>query len=156
MARDAARRRRRRGDLHREVAVLKQHINHIKDIVSMQQENAHMFGLVETVSLADLVEDALKLKEAAFARRNLGGCGAPEPPQEFVHPRCVDGGDVAFDPAGNLYVTGTTESTNFPTTNGAFQTIKAGGMDGFLAKLTLPFPNCLPAIWPASSSAPSG
>ena len=41
---------------------------------------------------------------------------------------------VALDPAGNVYVAGTTGS-NFPTTPGAFQTTRAGGQDAFVAKL---------------------
>src|SRR2546430_9759357 len=34
---------------------------------------------------------------------------------------------LAVDVAGNAYVTGSTTSTNFPTTLGAFQTAFAGG-----------------------------
>src|SRR5206468_5283341 len=43
---------------------------------------------------------------------------------------------IAVDAGGNAYVTGFTESADFPTTTGAFQTtIAIGGHDGFLAKL---------------------
>jgi len=42
---------------------------------------------------------------------------------------------VAVDSVGNAYVTGYTTSTDFPTTSGAFQTIYAGGSDGFVTKL---------------------
>src|SRR5438093_740242 len=42
----------------------------------------------------------------------------------------------AVDAAGNAYVTGFTESTNFPTTSGAFQTTFGGGSgDAFITKL---------------------
>jgi hypothetical protein len=47
---------------------------------------------------------------------------------------CANAG-VAIDSAGNAYVTGLTESSNFPTTLGAFQTAKAGQADGFVSKL---------------------
>lgn len=42
---------------------------------------------------------------------------------------------IAVDPAGNAYVSGNTDSTNFPTTAGAYRTTTAGGGDGFVAKL---------------------
>ena len=49
--------------------------------------------------------------------------------------------DVAFglavDAAGNAYVAGWTESTNFPTTAGAFQTSFGGNRDAFVTKLNL-------------------
>jgi hypothetical protein len=43
---------------------------------------------------------------------------------------------LAIDAAGNLYVAGFTVSATFPTTPGVFQPRLAGGMDGFLAKLS--------------------
>jgi hypothetical protein len=42
---------------------------------------------------------------------------------------------VAVDSAGNAYVTGSSTSTDFPTTPGAFQTTYAGSADGFVTKL---------------------
>ncbi len=42
---------------------------------------------------------------------------------------------IAVDNAGNAYVTGSTNSTNFPTTPGAFQTVLAGIRDAFITKL---------------------
>jgi len=42
---------------------------------------------------------------------------------------------VESDSAGNAYVTGHTESSNFPTTAGAFQTTYAGSQDAFVTKL---------------------
>ncbi|MGH9649050.1 MAG: SBBP repeat-containing protein, partial [Terriglobales bacterium] len=36
-------------------------------------------------------------------------------------------GGIAVDPAGRIYVSGTTQSSNFPTTPGAFQTALKGG-----------------------------
>src|SRR5262249_41611906 len=49
-----------------------------------------------------------------------------------------NGDDPGFrftvDTAGNAYVSGATNSSNFPTRN-AFQSINAGGYDAFLAKL---------------------
>jgi hypothetical protein len=46
------------------------------------------------------------------------------------------GGGIAVDASGNAYVTGHTNSTNFPTTAGAFQPVFAGGLwDAFVTKL---------------------
>jgi hypothetical protein len=47
-----------------------------------------------------------------------------------------DGYGIAVDSAGNAYVTGITQSTNFPTTSGAFQVAFGGGTDdAFVTKL---------------------
>jgi hypothetical protein len=53
----------------------------------------------------------------------LGGSGADA------------GNGIAIDASGNAYVTGSTESSNFPTTSGAFQTTYGGGGDAFACKL---------------------
>jgi len=45
------------------------------------------------------------------------------------------GQGIAVDAAGNAWVTGGTQSTNFPTSPGAFRTALAGGFDAFVAKL---------------------
>ncbi len=42
---------------------------------------------------------------------------------------------IAVDSANNAYVTGYTDSLNFPVTPGAFQTANAGGYDAFVTKL---------------------
>ena len=41
---------------------------------------------------------------------------------------------IAVDPAGNIYVKGTTSSTNFPTVN-AIQQSPGGGLDAYVAKI---------------------
>src|SRR5439155_16790218 len=45
------------------------------------------------------------------------------------------GRGIAVDADGNAYVTGTTDSTNFPTTPGAFQTSSSGSGAAFVTKL---------------------
>ena len=42
---------------------------------------------------------------------------------------------IALDSGGNAFVTGSTDSANFPTSPGAFQTANGGLGDGFVAKL---------------------
>ena len=45
-----------------------------------------------------------------------------------------EGNGIAVDSSGDAYITGTTGSTDFPTTAGAFQTVN-GGNDAFVTKL---------------------
>ena len=54
-----------------ELESLRKHIEHIKDIVSMQQNYAKMSGLKEMVNVADLVEDSLRMNEGALERHEV-------------------------------------------------------------------------------------
>jgi len=42
---------------------------------------------------------------------------------------------IALDTTGNLYLTGSTSSVDFPTTVGVFQTVQQGGYDAFVTKI---------------------
>ena len=42
---------------------------------------------------------------------------------------------MALDTNGNVYIAGSTDSTDFPTTPGAFQTVSGGNTDAFIAKI---------------------
>src|SRR5262249_36788165 len=42
---------------------------------------------------------------------------------------------VGVDHAGDVFVTGLTNSTNFPTVSGSFRTSSAGGQDGFVTEI---------------------
>jgi len=54
----------------------------------------------------------------------------------FVGGSSSDGGSgIAVDTAGNSYVTGTTWSSNFPTTAGAYNQTHGGNSDAFVVKL---------------------
>jgi len=54
----------------------------------------------------------------------------------YLGGRGFDGGSgIALDVLGNAYVTGSTTSSSFPTTPGAFQTAPGGGLDAFVSKL---------------------
>ncbi|MBC8123073.1 MAG: SBBP repeat-containing protein [Gemmatimonadaceae bacterium] len=75
-----------------------------------------------------LVEDAFVTKlnatgTAVIYSTYLGGAAADS------------GFDLVVDSAGNAYVTGQTDSVNFPVTTGALQTTAAGGGDAFVTKL---------------------
>jgi hypothetical protein len=53
----------------------------------------------------------------------LGGSGNDEP------------AGIALDTQGNLYIAGSTSSTDFPTTQGAFQSMLGGSTNTFIAKI---------------------
>ncbi len=54
-----------------ELEQLAKNVDHIKDIVAMQQSYARVAGIVEEVSLASLVEDALQINAAALTRHGV-------------------------------------------------------------------------------------
>lgn len=65
----------------------------------------------------------------------IGGGGDDEP------------SGMALDSNGNIYLTGSTNSADFPTTQSAFQTVAGGNADAFIAKIG-------PASAPAVSLSP--
>jgi PAS domain S-box-containing protein len=54
-----------------ELTTLRDHLEHIKDTVAMQQSYAKLCGVTEVVELVDLVEDSLRLNAGAFARHGV-------------------------------------------------------------------------------------
>jgi PAS domain S-box-containing protein len=54
-----------------ELESLRKNIDHIKDIVAMQQNYAKTSGVVETVSVPDLIEDALRMNAGSLARHDV-------------------------------------------------------------------------------------
>jgi PAS domain S-box-containing protein len=54
-----------------EIASLSDNIAHIKEIVAMQQNYAQVAGVTESLHVADMVEDAIRLNEGAIKRHNL-------------------------------------------------------------------------------------
>ena len=58
-------------EILREISSLRKNIDHIKDIVSMQQSYAKVAGVVETLSVSELIEDALRLNASALARHEV-------------------------------------------------------------------------------------
>ncbi len=57
--------------LFEEVQLLNRNIEHVKEIVAMQQSYAKVSGVVETLTIKDLVEDAVRLNEAALTRHGV-------------------------------------------------------------------------------------
>jgi PAS domain S-box-containing protein len=54
-----------------ELASLRDNLEHIKETVAMQQSYAKLCGLTETIAVADLVEDSLRLNAGAFVRHGV-------------------------------------------------------------------------------------
>jgi signal transduction histidine kinase len=57
--------------LLQELEQLLKHIDHIKQIVAMQQSYAKVAGVLEVVNVSHLVEDALHINEAALVRHTV-------------------------------------------------------------------------------------
>lgn len=55
-----------------ELESLSSHVGHIKQIVATQQSYAKLSGLVENISLSDVVDDALRILEAGLVRHKIG------------------------------------------------------------------------------------
>ena len=60
-----------RTTLAKEMECLQQNIEHIKQIVSMQQAYATVCGVLETLAPHELVEDALRMSSATLAHNNI-------------------------------------------------------------------------------------
>ena len=58
-------------ELLKELSLLAKNVEHIKEIVAMQQTYARVSGVVETVIVSDLVEDALRMNASALARHEV-------------------------------------------------------------------------------------
>jgi len=58
-------------DLVREVATLSKDIEHVKEIVVVQQSYARQCGATETLQMAELVEDAIRMNLGAFERHGV-------------------------------------------------------------------------------------
>ncbi|MBC8010335.1 MAG: PAS domain S-box protein [Burkholderiales bacterium] len=55
-----------------ELDSLHKNIGHIKDIVAMQQSYAKTSGVVETISVPDLIEDSVRMNAGSLARHEVG------------------------------------------------------------------------------------
>ena len=97
---------------------------------------------VEAVASDDPFGASLRRREQWIAAGRTASltCASRQPRRSALQhlpgrQRCDVGTGIAVDEAGSAYVTGYTQSTNFPTTPGAFDTSYAGVSDVFVAKL---------------------
>jgi PAS domain S-box-containing protein len=58
-------------EILQELSLLNGNIEHIKEIVAMQQSYARVSGVLETLNLADLMEDALRMNAGALDRHQV-------------------------------------------------------------------------------------
>jgi PAS domain S-box-containing protein len=63
-----------RGELLKEVASLRQNVEHIKEIVAMQQAYARVSGVFERIQISEVVEDALRMHSLAYQRHSITLC----------------------------------------------------------------------------------
>jgi hypothetical protein len=59
------------GAMLQELEALRKNMEHIKEIVAMQQNYSKVYGLAETLPVVDLVEDALRMNAGAFVRHDV-------------------------------------------------------------------------------------
>jgi signal transduction histidine kinase len=60
-----------REELLREMQALSESVEHIKSIVSMQQQHARYGGVLELVRVPQLIDDALRLSAGSFERKGI-------------------------------------------------------------------------------------
>ncbi|HMJ06089.1 MAG TPA: ATP-binding protein [Chthoniobacterales bacterium] len=60
-----------RAEMLNELELLTKNLDHIKDIVAMQQSYAKVSGVIEPVSIASLAEDALQINQGALTRHGV-------------------------------------------------------------------------------------
>jgi signal transduction histidine kinase len=58
-------------EMVREMEDLGRNVEHVKEIVAMQQSYAKMCGVVETLQVSELVEDSLRMNLGAFERHGI-------------------------------------------------------------------------------------
>jgi signal transduction histidine kinase len=58
-------------ELMDEIKKLRENVEHIKEIVNAQQNYAGISGVIEAITLQELVEDALKIHNRAFSRHGV-------------------------------------------------------------------------------------
>ncbi|MEO7100295.1 MAG: PAS domain-containing protein [Luteolibacter sp.] len=58
-------------EMLRELQLLGRNIDHIKDIVAMQQNYAKVSGVTETLAVSDLVEDSLRMNDGSLTRHEV-------------------------------------------------------------------------------------
>ncbi|HZF39194.1 MAG TPA: SBBP repeat-containing protein [Blastocatellia bacterium] len=107
--------------------------------IVVRSGRAHVTGNVSSSNFpvtADATQATIGGSQDAFVTK-LNQDGSALVYSTFLGGGGSDSGEGIAVRLGKIYVTGTSSSTNFPTTAGAFQGANAGGSDGFVAKFGL-------------------
>lgn len=105
----------------------------INSAVTDAQGNLYVAGETSSGSLTNSSAAPRSSRDAFIAKFNSTGTQVSV---VYLGGSDYDSGrGIALDPAGNIYVTGMTDSSDFPVTSGAFLTQAPGGGDVFVAKL---------------------
>ncbi len=92
-------------------------------------------GAVDYPTTAGAFETSHNGSSDAFVTK-LNPTGSALVYSTFISGTSSDSGrGIAIDASGNAFVTGSTQSTNYPTTGGAFDVTQNGGSDVFITKL---------------------
>ena len=112
------------------------------DAYVVASTSSSSFGLVNGIEAYTNGSDLLLVKIDPLASTQLFATYLGGSADEFP-------GGIAVDSDNNVYVAGSTDSTDLPTTQGVFQNVLGGGTDAFVMKIG---PNSAPsvAISPAS------
>ncbi len=113
----------------------------VRSIAVDQFGNAYVFG--ETPGGFPVTADAFKifnlsLNDDAFVSK-ISATGAHLLFSTYLGGAASDfAGGIATHPSGNVYVSGATDSSNFPVTPGAFQTAFSGMNQAYITKIGFP------------------
>ena len=66
------------------------------------------------------------------------------------------GNDISLDKAGNIYVIGTTNSTDFPVTDGAYSGVLTGSQNAFLCEINTSLPTAVYSTYLGGEGADTG
>ena len=109
----------------------------INAAVTDAQDNLYVAGETSSGSLTNPSAGTRTSRDAFVAKFNSSGT---EVSAVYLGGSNFDSATgIALDPAGNIYVTGVTNSSDFPVTSGALATAAPGGGDAFVAKLSPSF-----------------
>src|SRR5207247_1774970 len=104
--------------------------------------NAYVTGVTNAPDFPVTPGAFMTTATAAFPANNTGFVAKVNPAGSTLVYCTYLGGNLADEPqaiagdaAGNVYVAGWTKSATFPTTPGAYQTVKSANTDSFITKL---------------------